>query len=217
MTIMTKILKTYNHMKDRCYNPKNKSYSNYGGRGIYISNDWLNDKDKFIKWCFENGCNFGLAIDRINNNGPYSPENCRWVTPKENNQNRRSSKMFTINGITLNLQQWCDEYGISRSMVNARLSRGWDIEKALSTPKRVRNKTDMIGKRFGRLTVIEFYSVGHGRKSVYKCLCDCGNTTLVDKTKLTSGHTRSCGCIRQEMYESLKEKNRYLLSKEMLL
>ena len=205
-SIRAKILKTYNHIKDRCYNPKNKSYKNYGGRGIYMADVWLNDRDSFIKWCLENGCDFGLAIDRIDNEGAYSPENCRWVTLKENNQNRRSSKFYTIGDTTLNLQQWCDKFNTPRSMVNARLNRGWNIEEALSTPKSVRDKTSMTGNRFGRLTVVEFYGVDNYSKSIYKCQCDCGNTTYVDATKLKSGHTQSCGCIRQKRYDNLRGK-----------
>lgn len=204
--IRTKILKTYSHIKDRCYNPKNNAYKDYGGRGIYMADVWLNNRDNFIQWCLENGCDFGLAIDRIDNDGAYSPENCRWVTPQENNQNRRSSKFYTIDGTTLNLQQWCNKFNISRSMVTARLNRGWDIKKALTTPKRERDKDSMIGKHFGRLTVVEFYGVGNNRQSIYKCQCGCGNITYVETTKLTSGHTQSCGCIRQEMYDKLRGK-----------
>lgn len=91
-------------------------------------------------------------------------------------------------------------------MVTARLNRGWDIEKALTTPKRERDKDSMIGKRFGRLTVVEFYSVSNSRQSIYKCQCDFGNITYVETTKLTSGHTQSCGCIRQERYDKLGGK-----------
>jgi hypothetical protein len=204
MDALTKIIKTYYHVRSRCYNSDHKSYANYGGRGIVMCEEWLTNRESFVKWAMETGCKEGLAIDRIDNNGPYSPENCRWVTPQENNQNRRTSKFYTLNGITLNLQQWCDKYGLPRSMVEARMKRGWSFEKSISTKKRERQLTDMDGKRFGRLTVIKFDHVGNGRKSVYKCVCDCGKITYVDKTKLTGGHTQSCGCLRTEMYEAMK-------------
>jgi hypothetical protein len=204
MDIKAKAIKTYYHVKSRCYNPLNKSYANYGGRGITMCEEWLTNRESFIKWAIETGCKEGLALDRINNNGPYSPKNCRWVTPQENNQNRRSTKFYTFNGLTLNLQQWCDKYNISRSMVTARINRGWSFEKAITTSKQARNLTDMNGKRYGRLVVVEFSHADNWNKSVYKCLCDCGNITYVDRTKLQSGHTKSCGCIRQEMYKSLR-------------
>lgn len=204
MDIKTKAIKTYYHVKSRCYNPNNKSYSNYGKRGIVMCDEWLNNRESFITWAIANGCKEGLSLDRINNNGPYSPENCRWITLKENNQNRRSSKFYTFQGLTLNLQQWCDKYNLPRARVNARLNRGWSFEEAITENKQQRNITDMNGKRFGRLVVIEFSHADRWNKSVYKCLCDCGKFTYVDRTKLQSGHTKSCGCIRQEMYESLK-------------
>lgn len=83
-------------------------------------------------------------------------------------------------------------------MVNKRLSLGWSFEKAIFTPKRVRDKESLIGQKFNKLTVLEFSKVGNRRKSFFKCICDCGNIVVVDRQKLLSGHTRSCGCIRKQ-------------------
>lgn len=204
--IRRKLNKIFNHMYERCYNQSDKRYYDWGGRGIKICKEWLDDKENFINWALKNGYEEGLTIDRIDNNKGYYPENCRWVTLKENNQNRRSSRFYTINGETKNLQQWCDIYGTNRSMVNKRLQMGWDTIDALTTPKKTRDVSSMIGKRYGRLTVLEFSHVGSGRKTFYKCKCDCGNYTIVDPQKLRSGHTASCGCIRQEMYKENSEK-----------
>lgn len=201
--IRTRLLKTFAHMKARCYDTNDKRYEDWGGRGIKICDKWLKDREEFVNWSLNNGYEIGLTIDRIDNDGNYCPENCRWVSISENNQNRRSSKYFTINGITKNLQQWCDEYDISRSMVNKRLSMGWNIEKALKTPKRERDTKSIIGNRYGRLIVVSASNKERNRLTLWNCKCDCGNMVLVDKTKLESGHTLSCGCLRIDV---LKER-----------
>jgi len=79
-------------MISRCYNEKNTSYLNYGGRGITVCDEWLNNKDAFIKWAKESGFKPELTLDRIDNDGPYAPWNCRWVTPKKQAQNRHIPK-----------------------------------------------------------------------------------------------------------------------------
>ena len=191
------LVKVFHHMQSRCYNPNDKRYKDWGGRGIKICNEWVENIDSFVSWAISNGYQNGLTIDRIDNNGDYSPDNCRWVTLAENNQNRRSSIFYTYNGKTQNLQQWCNEYGISRSMVNKRLKMGWDFEKALFTPKQTRDKKSIIGNKYGLLTVIDFAGVDKNRQSLFKCKCDCGNIITVNRNKLETGHTNSCGCYRR--------------------
>ena len=102
------------------------------------------------------------------------------------------------------MQQWCDIYSLPRSIVNRRLELGWDIEKALTTPKRERDTDGLIGKEFGYLTVKKFDSVSENRQSVYQCECICGNICYVNGNKLKSGHTRSCGCMKYKMRKSNK-------------
>lgn len=193
-----KLKKVLIHMKERCYDPDNRRYNDWGGRGIRVCDEWLNDPDSFVLWSIENGYQEGLTIDRINNDGDYCPGNCRWVTKHENNQNRRSNRNFTYNGKTQNLQQWCDEFNVSRSMVNRRLSLGWDFEKALLTPKKIRDCETIIGKKFGRLTVLEYVGVDDFRQSLFNCRCDCGNYLVVNSNKLKTNHTSSCGCYQKE-------------------
>lgn len=152
----------------------------------------------------QNGFHEGLAIDRIDNDGDYSPENCRYISLKENNQNRRTSQFYVINGVRKNLQQWCDEYCIKRSTVYTRLQHGYTIEEALTKPIKTneRNRVELIGKRFGKLTVTDYAgddAIGADHNSRWVCLCDCGNVVIVGGNKLKTGHTKSCGCYQAEV------------------
>lgn len=209
---MNKVIHSrYQHIKERCYNPNSKSYKRYGGRGISMCDEWLNSYQAFEEWCLSHGFENNLAIDRIDNDGDYSPENCRFVTLKENNQKRRTTVYYTIDGITKNLQQWCDYYNINRGTVVTRLKNGWTIEDALTKPvKKERDRTSLIGKRFAKL-LVEAYAgdeyIGADNNSPWLCLCDCGNHTIASTCKLKSGHTTSCGCTRRENIQNINLYN----------
>ena len=84
----SKLYGVWRSMKQRCYKSQSKGFKNYGGRGITICDEWANNPKSFIDWALLNGWQKGLQIDRIDNDGNYAPSNCRFVTPKENNNNK---------------------------------------------------------------------------------------------------------------------------------
>lgn len=92
-----KLYRVWCGMKERCYNLKNKSYKNYGKRGIIVCNEWLNNYSNFKKWALLSGYKEGLSIDRINVNGNYEPNNCRWVTTEQQNRNYRKNIFIVFN------------------------------------------------------------------------------------------------------------------------
>lgn len=122
-------------MRRRCTSRKGSNWINYGGRGIKVCDRWLNDPRAFLE-------DMGAKpspdhqIDRINNDGDYEPENCRWVLPAVNNRNRRANVNVTFQGQTKILADWCAELGLSRSAVYCRLKKGWSIEDAFTKPVR---------------------------------------------------------------------------------
>lgn len=119
-------------MKDRCYNEHNKQYKDYGGRGIKICDDWLNNNTLFFNWSMENGYTDNLTIDRINVNGNYEPSNCRWITKKQQNRNSRKNVNFTYNNETHCLSEWCEVLGLNYGTVLSRINKlNWSIYKAL--------------------------------------------------------------------------------------
>lgn len=119
----------------RCENPNNKSYTNYGGRGITVCEAWRLDFYAFQVWAISHGYSKGLTIDRIDNNAGYSPENCRWTTYKVQNNNLRTNVFFEFEGERKTIAQWADITGFSPALIWQRIHRmGWPIERALTEP-----------------------------------------------------------------------------------
>ncbi len=118
-------------MKDRCSNPKSPNFSRYGGRGIKVCERW----QTFENFYSDMGLRpEGCSIDRINNDGNYEPVNCKWATNKQQANNKTSNKLFTWHNETLTLAQWSEFFGLSGTVLNSRLARGWSFEVAVSTP-----------------------------------------------------------------------------------
>lgn len=112
----TRIYEIFCGIKKRCFNKKDKSYKIYGDRGIKVCDEWLDKENGFMNfynWAINNGYNDDLTIDRIDVNGNYEPSNCRWVSKKEQANNRRTNHYITYNNKTQNLKQWCDELNLN--------------------------------------------------------------------------------------------------------
>lgn len=137
----TKLYWVWVAMRNRCNNFNNYSYKNYGGRGIRVCSEWDQSFESFKSWALLHGYKEGLSIDRKDNNGDYSPENCRWVNLKVQHRNQRVSRMLTLNGKTQTLADWSEELRISHGTLSARLRSGWSVERTLTEPVHKKNKT----------------------------------------------------------------------------
>lgn len=125
--------RTWLNIKARCYNSSVGGYENYGGRGIYVCDEW---KDSFETFLADMGPRPSPehSIEREENDGPYSKANCKWATRVEQSNNRRSNRLVTLRGETKSLSDWTQTIGISYWVAHSRLKRGWSVEDALLIP-----------------------------------------------------------------------------------
>lgn len=131
----TRLYKEWQSMKRRCDCKSWRDYKNYGGRGITVCDEWRNDFMAFHDWAMANGYDDSLSLDRIDVNGNYEPSNCRWVTLKHQANNKRNSHFLEYNGEVKTIAQWAEELGIKYRTLSSRINtRGWSVEKALTTP-----------------------------------------------------------------------------------
>lgn len=135
----TALYAVWDHMKQRCFNPHNRSYPDYGGRGITVCDEWQSF-EPFCEWAVANGYRDDLTLDRHDNDGNYCPQNCRWVGRKTQQNNRRNSIYITANGKNLPCAEWARLTGIPKNTIRGRLKMGWSEEKAVTTPVIGRNK-----------------------------------------------------------------------------
>ena len=144
--VHTRIYKIWCDIKYRCFNAHHSHYKDYGGRGIIMCDEWNKNFQKFYDWAMSNGYDenakkYECTIDRIDNNKGYSPDNCRWVTMKEQTKNKRNSIILTYKGETHCLVDWAEIVGIGYGTLLSRINKyGWSGEKTLSTPLRGKNK-----------------------------------------------------------------------------
>lgn len=129
---------TWLNLIARCDNPKNPAYPRYGGRGIRVCHRW-NDFAKFIQDMGQRPSP-EHSIDRIDNNGDYSPDNCRWATRSQQCRNRSNTLCVTIREESVPLIDLCGSFGISPDTLRWRLRAGWPVEKALNHPVRESNR-----------------------------------------------------------------------------
>lgn len=129
----TKLYKVWRAIIDRTEYSSNKRYKNYGDRGIKMCKEWRKDFKNFYNWAINNGYKEGLTIDRINVNGDYEPNNCRWVTWEEQENNRTNNHYITYKVETHTMKQWSEILGIKYSTLSNRLnSYNWDIERCFN-------------------------------------------------------------------------------------
>lgn len=123
----------------RCYSEKHISYRNHGGRGISVCNRWRSNFQNFID---DMGCRptNKHTLERIDNNSGYSPENCRWATYKEQQNNKRNNVILIHGGESMTITQWGEKLGIGDGIIWKRLKRGWPVKKALFTPSLTPNR-----------------------------------------------------------------------------
>lgn len=132
----TRLYHIWKNMRQRCENPNKPDYLYYGGKGVIVSESW-SEYSSFEKWALANGYANNLTIDRINVNGNYCPENCRWVTMTEQARNMSRNRIITYKGESHCLSEWGEMLGISAKVLGHRINTyGWSIERAFTTPVR---------------------------------------------------------------------------------
>lgn len=132
-----RIYNIYEKMKSRCYTEQCKEYNNYGKRGIIMCDEWLGENGfkHFYDWAMSNGYQDNLSIDRINVNGNYEPNNCRWANNKTQSNNKRNNHYVEYQGVAHTIAEWAEIYNMPYDRLHMRIKHGWEIEKALLTPK----------------------------------------------------------------------------------
>jgi hypothetical protein len=124
----------WKNMLRRCYDKDNAGYLNYGGRGITVCDQWCESFDSFINDMGRRPSS-KHSLDRKDNNGSYSPDNCRWATSHEQLLNTRRNYIIEFNGVKLTFTEWLERTGLSHQTLKHRLYRGWSVERALTTPQ----------------------------------------------------------------------------------
>lgn len=129
----SKLYSVHSDMIARCERLTHHAYDNYGGRGIKVCTEW-HDVSLFVGWANKNGYSDSLTLDRVDVNGNYEPSNCRWVTMKIQQNNRRNNHLVTYNNETHNVTEWSSILGIPRYIIQNRLNSKWSAERAFTTP-----------------------------------------------------------------------------------
>lgn len=121
----TRLHRVWDNMKTRCYNPANKYYHRYGGRGITVCDEWRESFTAFKKWALSNGYANNLTLDRIDNNKGYFPDNCRWATQSQQMNNTSTTRFITIDGETKSLNEWSKISGVNPATIRKRIDSGY--------------------------------------------------------------------------------------------
>lgn len=189
----------WSSFRNRCNNPRNKSYRYYGGRGIRVAAEW-DDFATFRDWAYATGFeehDRTLTLDRIDVEGDYSPDNCQWVDIYVQANNKRRNIRLTAFGETKTAAQWFRDprCKVDYPVLLGRAHRGWTGEAALTLPVQPRaiRQELPVGARIGKLVVLG-NSVVRRKERFVPVRCDCGTEKLVPRGKLNGGALQSCGC-----------------------
>lgn len=117
------LYKIYCNMMSRCYNPGMDRYKNYGGRGIKVCDEWKERGDEFVKWGLSNGWQPGLSIERINIDGDYSPDNCKFIPIGQQYLNKTTTKLITVDGVTKPFRAWARFYGMDQGTLHYQMKK----------------------------------------------------------------------------------------------
>lgn len=129
----SRLYRIYHNMVSRCYRKSINGYENYGGRGIRVCEEWLG-KDGFVnfmEWALHNGYDDTLTIDRMDSNGNYEPDNCKWATNKEQANNTRATLFLEYNGVIHSLTEWAEITGLIKGTIYSRMRKGLSVGQAL--------------------------------------------------------------------------------------
>lgn len=131
----TRLYKTWSNIKSRCYNPNKDTFNYYGERNIIMCDEWKENFLSFYNWSIEHGYKEELTIDRINPNGNYEPNNCRWITMKKQQNNKLNNHYIIYKGEKHTLMEWSEILNINYKALHKRLAYlNWSIERAFTTP-----------------------------------------------------------------------------------
>ena len=209
--------KVWRGMKSRCNDKDNPNFVYYGGRGISVCKSWQKSFENFINDMGRRPSS-DYSIDRIDNDGNYEPNNCRWATTAEQVNNRRNSRILAFDGKSLNVMQWSEITKTSYASIIERLNADWPIEQVLfASPEAYKIYQDsinefkidnsMIGKRFNKLVVLEFSHRDSKRQKYWKTVCDCGKIRVIGQNHLR-GSIKSCKCLHIKKSKESRNKNR---------
>jgi hypothetical protein len=134
----TPVYNVWKQIFQRCENPKCASYKNYGARGIKVCEEW---RDFAVFYADMGDCPAHGSLDRIDNSKGYSRENCRWASPRQQHNNKRSNHYLEFRGETHTLTTWARKLGLNRDTITSRLGYGWSVERALSEPVKGKEQT----------------------------------------------------------------------------
>ncbi len=201
--------RTWSSIKERCRSNLPHQARWYKSRGIKVCERWLGE-DGYVNFLSDMGRRpkDKHSIDRIDSAKGYSPENCRWATWTEQQNNRSNTPRITVDGVTKSLMDWCRQNGLPITTVHNRIRGGWEPARAVTEPSHKRRQLKG-GEKFGSWMVEAEAPLHNGNAAMYWCVCECGKRKRVDAYGLVSGHRKRCrSCGMKGAWECRRAKAR---------